>query len=59
MLQAMHTGMRAYIQHTDSLRDHPSMRTYYFSADTQEDMNGWIRVMNQAALVQNASDSRR
>lgn len=57
--KAMHTGMRAYIQHTDSLRDHPSMRTYYFSADTQEDMNGWIRVMNQAALVQNASDSRR
>ncbi|XP_073515147.1 pleckstrin homology domain-containing family A member 7 isoform X3 [Phyllobates terribilis] len=56
--KAVHAGMRAYIQQ-DSLRDHPSMRTYYFSADTQEDMNGWIRVMNQAALVQNAPDSRR
>ncbi|XP_077142681.1 pleckstrin homology domain-containing family A member 7 isoform X6 [Ranitomeya variabilis] len=56
--KAVHAGMRAYIQQ-DSLRDHPSMRTYYFSADTQEDMNGWIRVMNQAALVENAPDSRR
>ncbi|XP_073406858.1 pleckstrin homology domain-containing family A member 7 isoform X2 [Dendrobates tinctorius] len=56
--KAVHAGMRAYIQQ-DSLRDHPSVRTYYFSADTQEDMNGWIRVMNQAALVQNAPDSRR
>ncbi|KAM3920753.1 pleckstrin homology domain-containing family A member 7 isoform 2-T2 [Leptodactylus fuscus] len=57
--KAMHTGLRAYIQQTDSFRDHPSMRTYYFSADTQEDMNGWIRVMNQAALVQNPPDNRR
>ncbi|XP_069594624.1 pleckstrin homology domain-containing family A member 7 isoform X4 [Ranitomeya imitator] len=56
--KAVHAGMRAYIQQ-DSLRDHPSMRTYYFSADTQEDMNGWMRVMNQAALVENAPDSRR
>ncbi|XP_075694332.1 pleckstrin homology domain-containing family A member 7 isoform X2 [Rhinoderma darwinii] len=57
--KAVHAGMRAFIQQTDSLRDPPSMRTYYFSADTQEDMNGWIRVMNQAALVQNAPGSRR
>ncbi|KAM4017726.1 pleckstrin homology domain-containing family A member 7 isoform 2-T2 [Anomaloglossus baeobatrachus] len=57
--KAVHAGMRAYIQQTDSLRDHPSMRTYYFSADTEEDMNGWIRVMNQAALVQNTPDNRR
>ncbi|XP_042599869.1 pleckstrin homology domain-containing family A member 7-like isoform X9 [Cyprinus carpio] len=28
------------------------MRTYYFSADTQEDMTGWVRAMNQAALMQ-------
>ncbi|XP_031425362.1 pleckstrin homology domain-containing family A member 7 isoform X3 [Clupea harengus] len=32
--------------------EHGGMRTYYFSADTQEDMNGWIRAMNQAALMQ-------
>ncbi|XP_049579635.1 pleckstrin homology domain-containing family A member 7 isoform X11 [Syngnathus scovelli] len=25
------------------------MRTYFFSADTQEDMNAWLRAMNQAA----------
>lgn len=31
--------------------EHPGMRTYYFGADTQEDMNGWIRAMNQSALV--------
>ncbi|XP_051570767.1 pleckstrin homology domain-containing family A member 7-like isoform X16 [Myxocyprinus asiaticus] len=32
--------------------EHGGMRTYFFSADTQEDMNGWIRAMNQAALMQ-------
>ncbi|XP_073764597.1 pleckstrin homology domain-containing family A member 7 isoform X26 [Danio rerio] len=32
--------------------EHCGMRTYFFSADTQEDMNGWIRAMNQAALMQ-------
>ncbi|XP_040181630.1 pleckstrin homology domain-containing family A member 4 isoform X2 [Rana temporaria] len=31
--------------------EHPGMRTYYFAADTQEDMNAWIRAMNQSALV--------
>ncbi|XP_029009353.1 pleckstrin homology domain-containing family A member 7-like isoform X3 [Betta splendens] len=33
--------------------EHAGMRTYYFSADTQEDMNTWLRAMNQAALMQN------
>ncbi|XP_052008092.1 pleckstrin homology domain-containing family A member 7-like isoform X2 [Xyrauchen texanus] len=32
--------------------EHTGMRTYYFSADTQEDMNGWVKAMNQAALMQ-------
>ncbi|XP_042599867.1 pleckstrin homology domain-containing family A member 7-like isoform X7 [Cyprinus carpio] len=32
--------------------EHTGMRTYYFSADTQEDMTGWVRAMNQAALMQ-------
>uniref|UniRef100_A0A671SR56 Pleckstrin homology domain containing, family A member 7b n=1 Tax=Sinocyclocheilus anshuiensis TaxID=1608454 RepID=A0A671SR56_9TELE len=32
--------------------EHCGMRTYFFSADTQEDMNGWILAMNQAALMQ-------
>ncbi|KAG8567620.1 hypothetical protein GDO81_013712 [Engystomops pustulosus] len=31
--------------------EHPGMRTYYFGADTQEDLNAWIRAMNQSALV--------
>ncbi|XP_044213012.1 pleckstrin homology domain-containing family A member 7 isoform X9 [Thunnus albacares] len=37
--------------------EHTGMRTYYFSADTQEDMNTWLRAMNQAARMQNHSDA--
>ncbi|KAF3855198.1 hypothetical protein F7725_023253 [Dissostichus mawsoni] len=33
------------------------MRTYYFSADTQEDMSTWLRAMNQATLMQNSSNT--
>ncbi|KAG5273203.1 hypothetical protein AALO_G00148800 [Alosa alosa] len=55
--KATHTGMRSFIYSKSSLigsqAEHGGMRTYYFSADTQEDMNGWIRAMNQAALMQN------
>ncbi|XP_039594572.1 pleckstrin homology domain-containing family A member 7 isoform X1 [Polypterus senegalus] len=54
--KATHTGMRSYIYNKNSVigsqAEHSGMRTYYFSADTQEDMNGWIRAMNQAALMQ-------
>ncbi|XP_067325996.1 pleckstrin homology domain-containing family A member 4 isoform X2 [Anolis sagrei] len=32
--------------------EHPGMRTYYFSAETQLDMNSWIRAMNQAATAE-------
>uniref|UniRef100_A0A671S5C0 Pleckstrin homology domain-containing family A member 7 n=1 Tax=Sinocyclocheilus anshuiensis TaxID=1608454 RepID=A0A671S5C0_9TELE len=53
--KACHTGMRSYIYNKNSLigsqAEHCGMRTYFFSADTQEDMNGWIRAMNQAALI--------
>ncbi|XP_043915411.1 pleckstrin homology domain-containing family A member 4 isoform X4 [Protopterus annectens] len=38
--------------------EHLGMRTYYFSADTQEDMTGWVRAMNQSALVELASNSK-
>ncbi|XP_072278474.1 pleckstrin homology domain-containing family A member 7 isoform X2 [Pyxicephalus adspersus] len=55
--KAVHNSMRAYIQHRE--HENSGMRTYYFSADTQEDMNGWIRAMNQAALVQNTPDTKR
>ncbi|XP_068117564.1 pleckstrin homology domain-containing family A member 7 isoform X2 [Hyperolius riggenbachi] len=55
--KAVHAGMRAYIQHRD--QENSGMRTYYFSADTQEDMNGWIRAMNQATLIQTAQDNKR
>ncbi|XP_041795814.1 pleckstrin homology domain-containing family A member 7-like isoform X4 [Chelmon rostratus] len=37
--------------------EHTGMRTYYFSADTQEDMNTWLRAMNQATLMQNHTDA--
>ncbi|XP_051885026.1 pleckstrin homology domain-containing family A member 7 isoform X7 [Pristis pectinata] len=57
--KATHTGMRTYIYSMNSIigsqADRTGMRTYYFSADTQEDMNGWIRAMNQAALMQGYS----
>uniref|UniRef100_A0A8D0GPK4 Pleckstrin homology domain containing A7 n=1 Tax=Sphenodon punctatus TaxID=8508 RepID=A0A8D0GPK4_SPHPU len=61
--KAVHTGMRAYIYNKSSVigsqAEHSGMRTYYFSADTQEDMNGWIRAMNQAALMQTHSSLKR
>ncbi|XP_020658597.3 pleckstrin homology domain-containing family A member 7 isoform X3 [Pogona vitticeps] len=61
--KAVHTGMRAYICNKSfvigSQAEHSGMRTYYFSADTQEDMNGWIRAMNQAALMQTCSSPKR
>ncbi|XP_041416982.1 pleckstrin homology domain-containing family A member 7 isoform X2 [Xenopus laevis] len=52
--KAVHAGMRVNINQKGSgaQQDHSGMRTYYFSAETQEDMNGWIRAMNQAALMQ-------
>ncbi|KAG9352411.1 hypothetical protein JZ751_020825 [Albula glossodonta] len=60
--KASHTGMRSYIYSKSSVigsqAEHSGMRTYFFSADTQEDMNGWIRAMNQAALMQNHSTKR-
>ncbi|XP_074533086.1 pleckstrin homology domain-containing family A member 7-like isoform X3 [Halichoeres trimaculatus] len=37
--------------------EHTGMRTYYFSADTLEDMNTWLRAMNQATLMQNNTDT--
>ncbi|NXA37642.1 PKHA7 protein, partial [Eudromia elegans] len=61
--KAVHTGMRAYIYNKNSVigsqAEHSGMRTYYFSADTQEDMNGWIRAMNEAALMQTRSSLKR
>ncbi|KAJ7313940.1 hypothetical protein JRQ81_005761, partial [Phrynocephalus forsythii] len=32
--------------------EHPGMRTYYFSAETQLDMNSWIRAMKQSAAAE-------
>ncbi|XP_022611751.1 pleckstrin homology domain-containing family A member 7 isoform X3 [Seriola dumerili] len=59
--KASHTGMRSYIYKQSSVigsqAEHTGMRTYYFSADTQEDMNTWLRAMNQAALMQNHADA--
>ncbi|XP_033909351.3 pleckstrin homology domain-containing family A member 7-like isoform X9 [Acipenser ruthenus] len=60
--KATHTGMRSYIYNKNSIigsqAEHCGMRTYYFSADTQEDMNDWIRAMNQAALMQTHTAER-
>ncbi|XP_038262195.1 pleckstrin homology domain-containing family A member 7 isoform X7 [Dermochelys coriacea] len=61
--KAVHTGMRAYIYNKSSIigsqAEHSGMRTYYFSADTLEDMNGWIRAMNQSTLMQTRSSLKR
>ncbi|XP_056880474.1 pleckstrin homology domain-containing family A member 7 isoform X5 [Takifugu flavidus] len=61
--KATHTGMRSYIYNRNSVigsqAEHCGMRTYFFSADTQEDMNGWIRAMNQAALMQQSHTLKR
>ncbi|XP_029950285.1 pleckstrin homology domain-containing family A member 7 [Salarias fasciatus] len=61
--KASHTGMRSYIYNKNSVigsqAEHSGMRTYFFSADTQEDMNGWIRAMNQAALMQQSHTIKR
>nr|XP_048709653.1 pleckstrin homology domain-containing family A member 7 isoform X4 [Caretta caretta] len=61
--KAVHTGMRAYIYNKSSMvgsqAEHSGMRTYYFSADTLEDMNGWIRAMNQSTLMQTRSSLKR
>ncbi|XP_029992862.1 LOW QUALITY PROTEIN: pleckstrin homology domain-containing family A member 7-like [Sphaeramia orbicularis] len=55
--KASHTGMRSYIYKQSSVigsqAEHSGMRTYYFSADTHEDMNTWLRAMNQAAMMHN------
>ncbi|XP_037695252.1 pleckstrin homology domain-containing family A member 7 isoform X2 [Choloepus didactylus] len=60
--KAVHTGMRALIYNSSTVgsqAEHSSMRTYYFSADTQEDMNSWVRAMNQAAQVLSRSSLKR
>lgn len=40
-----------------SQAEHAGMRTYYFSADTQEDLNAWLKAMKQATLMQHQSDT--
>ncbi|XP_046494125.1 pleckstrin homology domain-containing family A member 7 isoform X3 [Equus quagga] len=60
--KAVHTGMRALIYNSStggSPAEQSGMRTYYFSADTQEDMNAWVRAMNQAAQVLSRSSLKR
>ncbi|XP_054625236.1 pleckstrin homology domain-containing family A member 7 isoform X3 [Dunckerocampus dactyliophorus] len=38
---------------------HQGMRTYYFSADTQEDMLGWVRALSQSASMETDSSMSR
>ncbi|XP_012972983.2 pleckstrin homology domain-containing family A member 7 isoform X5 [Mesocricetus auratus] len=60
--KAVHTGMRALIYSSTtagSQTEHSGMRTYYFSADTLEDMNAWVKAMNQAAQVLSRSSLKR
>ncbi|XP_051005221.1 pleckstrin homology domain-containing family A member 7 isoform X3 [Acomys russatus] len=60
--KAVHTGMRALIYSATAVAsqaEHSGMRTYYFSADTLEDMNAWVRAMNQAAQVLSRSSLKR
>ncbi|XP_048216201.1 pleckstrin homology domain-containing family A member 7 isoform X5 [Perognathus longimembris pacificus] len=60
--KAVHTGMRALIYNSSTVGsqvEQSGMRTYYFSADTLEDMNAWVRAMNQAAQVLSRSSLKR
>ncbi|XP_049579631.1 pleckstrin homology domain-containing family A member 7 isoform X9 [Syngnathus scovelli] len=51
--KAVHPSGRSHVYKRSSVigsqAEHTGMRTYFFSADTQEDMNAWLRAMNQAA----------
>ncbi|KAJ3596011.1 hypothetical protein NHX12_002420 [Muraenolepis orangiensis] len=53
--------MRSYIYKHSSVigsqAEHGGMRTYFFSADTQEDQSSWLGAMNQAAQMQNQADA--
>lgn len=35
------------------------MRSYFFSADTQEDMLGWVRALSQSAAMESDSSLNR
>uniref|UniRef100_A0A8C5CJF2 Pleckstrin homology domain containing, family A member 7a n=1 Tax=Gadus morhua TaxID=8049 RepID=A0A8C5CJF2_GADMO len=49
-----HIGPEDHISRKFAFKaEHGGMRTYYFSADTQEDQSGWLRAMNQAAQMKN------
>lgn len=60
-LQVSHTGMPSFIYKQSTVvgsqAEHSGMRTYYFSADTQEDMNTWLKAMNEAAKMQNRNEA--
>ncbi|KAM4525248.1 pleckstrin homology domain-containing family A member 4 isoform 2-T2 [Odontesthes bonariensis] len=38
---------------------HQGMRSYFFSADTQEDMLGWVRALSQSAAMEQDSTMNR
>uniref|UniRef100_A0A673AXL7 PH domain-containing protein n=1 Tax=Sphaeramia orbicularis TaxID=375764 RepID=A0A673AXL7_9TELE len=38
---------------------HQGMRSYFFSADTQEDMLGWVRALSQSAAMEPESSLYR
>ncbi|XP_034049971.1 pleckstrin homology domain-containing family A member 7 isoform X2 [Thalassophryne amazonica] len=38
---------------------HQGMRSYFFSADTQEDMLGWVRALSQSAAMEPSSSMNR
>ncbi|KAM4624496.1 pleckstrin homology domain-containing family A member 4-like [Polymixia lowei] len=38
---------------------HQGMRSYFFSADTQEDMLGWVRALSQSAAMESDSSMNR
>ncbi|XP_072312090.1 pleckstrin homology domain-containing family A member 4 [Eucyclogobius newberryi] len=38
---------------------HQGMRSYFFSADTQEDMLGWVRALSQSAAMEPGSTMNR
>ncbi|KAI1882271.1 hypothetical protein AGOR_G00248960 [Albula goreensis] len=55
LLPSFHISMLSVDDHINKKYSfkatHPNMRTYYFCTDTAKDMESWMRVMTDAALV--------
>ncbi|XP_047189168.1 pleckstrin homology domain-containing family A member 5 isoform X5 [Scophthalmus maximus] len=60
LLPSFHVSMLSVDDHINRKyafkATHPNMRTYYFCTDTAKEMESWMKVMTDAALVQHLSE---